>query len=658
MTTGLSVKGVLGREGVLSRRLEGFRERPSQLAMAEAVEAAFATEEHLLVEAPTGTGKSLAYLVPALLGPIQAGQRVVISTHTIALQDQLLEKDLPLLAASLPVEFTAVKGVGRGNHLGLRRMLLAQSRAPTLIADDPETQALRRLLAWSRDTEEGLRQELDPPVPPSLWEEVQSESDNCLGRRCPQFQDCFWQKARRRLETADLIVTNHALYVVDLLLRRHDRALLPDHDVVILDEAHHFESVAMDHLGIEVSERMVSRFLSRLRTRGRRQGLLDRVGGPKAVSAGESADGVLAIAQTFFDEVRAFREERPQGNGRVQDPFFVEDSLGGPLLELSRELEDVAEMANTPELAVEVQAVARRAEALGRAVHDVLSLEDPDLVHWTEEEPRGGRVRLVARPLDVAETLREDLFGRIGSAVLTSATLAVGPGEEGLRWPARRLGVGPSNKRVLPSPFDLERQVQAFMVRGGPMPDEARFVGVAAGVLADKVLAAKGGAFLLFTSYRALEAFWRQMRGPLSRAGLHLLKQEPGGDRAGLVRRFRKDGNAVLFGTESFWEGVDVPGAALRLVAITRLPFPVPTTPLNEARAERLRAEGRDAFQEWSLPEAVLKFRQGFGRLIRTEEDEGVFLCVDPRLSSRSYGRKFRDALGALGWEVLTIPAS
>lgn len=646
-----SIEDVLGSGGILSRRLDGFRERPQQLKMAEAVSQALNDDAHLVVEAPTGVGKSLAYLAPVLIDAVAQGKRVVISTHTIALQDQLLEKDIPLLAACLPIEFTVTKALGRNNYVGLRRLALAMERVPDLIADDPEAIALRRISNWVDHADEGRRQELDPPPHPALWDQVQSETDNCLGHRCSTFKQCYYQMARRRLQTANVIVTNHALYCTDLMLRQMDAGLLPEHDVLIVDEAHHLERTAQDHFGLGVSRRGMRHFVRRLIGGRGTQGLLKRVEGEDGVDAAMAlARKVADSSQRFFDAIERWCASRPGSNGRYREPGLWEDVLSADLAALADKLEILSDAQERDELRVEVQAFAARALFQCTTVRALLAVDDPDLVYFVERDPVRRHIELAARPLDVAPLLERDLFDKMKTVVLTSATLAVGKEAGDLAFFTKRLGASGARELVLDSPFDYARLVEVHVPRDLPLPDDDDFDQRAAEISLRYIFRSGGGAFLLFTSYRALEAAWRRLAGPLRERGLLALKQGDAMDRATMLKRFRADGNAVLFGTESFWHGVDVPGPALRLVVIFRLPFPVPSLPMNEARSERLRRQGDNPFPSFFLPEAVIRFRQGCGRLVRTEDDEGLIVCLDRRIIDKSYGRRFRDALEDARW--------
>lgn len=650
MGSGITVTDVLGRGGVLSRRLEGFRERPQQLEMARAAARAFREGGTLLAEAPTGVGKSLAYLVPALLELVDRGRRVVVSTHTIALQEQLLNSDLPLLGGCLPVEFVALKAVGRGNYLSRRRLADALTHAPTLLSGDRQAQRLQLLAGWAERSTEGTLQDLGER-PGDVWDLVRSEADNCLGRRCPTYGTCFFHEARRRLESAHVIVANHALYFSDLRLREEDAGVLPDHDALILDEAHHVEHVAAEHFGLDVSRRMLEHYLSRLSARGRGLGVLHRLRNGPHGGAVALVDDLRGAVREFFGGVEAWLARNPAA--RMREPGVVRDVLSGPLLELARLLAEEVTPADERE-AVELESQVLRARGLGESVRALLAVDDPGLVYFVEQDPGGRDTALVARPLEVAPILEERLFQRLPTVVLTSATLGVGPGEDGLGYAAGRLGCGDAERLVLGSPFRFEERVEVHVPASLPLPDEEGYPRAAAEAIAAYVRRTRGGAFVLFTSYRSLEAVHGLLAGPLGAEGYSVLKQGGSLDRRRMLELFRGDGNAVLFGTDSFWEGVDVPGPPLRLVVLARLPFPVPTLPLNAARAEELRKRGRNPFREFSLPEALIRFRQGFGRLIRTEEDEGLVVCLDRRVLERAYGRWFQVAVPSCPW--ITAP--
>lgn len=650
--SGITAVQILGQSGVLSRRLQGFRERPQQLAMADAVTEALRAKRHLLVEAPTGVGKSLGYLVPALLELSQNRKKVVVTTHTIALQEQLLEKDLPLLASCLPIEFVAQKAMGRSNYLGLRRLDLALMENSGLFSDDdPLGRELDRISKGVEGFGEGRRQELKPEPNPEAWELVQSESDNCLGKACRQYDSCFFQSARRRWQNADILVANHALYVLDLALRQQNLAILPDHDAVIIDEAHTFEQVAAEHLGIEVSRRAVLHLIGRVAGRRGVPGVVQRLAAGFHDRAVALCDRVRVACLGFFDAVAEWQTSSSNENGRMRAPQIVPDGLSEPLTALAEELTELSLRLPNEEARIEVEAFAGRASQFAAAVQKVLAMEDKDSVYYTEEAA-GRNPKIVARPLEVGKLLSTLLFRRMSTVVLTSATLSTQRSERGLQYAARRLGLENPTLLLLDSPFQYENRVEMHVPKGLPNPGDPGFEIKAASAIASYVRRTNGGAFILGTSFKMLESLAQLLQPELAAMGLRVLRQGQDLGRSELLRQFREDGNAVLFGADSFWQGVDVPGSALRLVILVRLPFPVPTLPYHEARAERLTQQGGSPFRDYFLPEALIKFRQGFGRLVRTEEDEGLVVCLDPRVLGKSYGTAFKNAIPKIPWIV------
>lgn len=629
--------------GPLAERLAGFRPRPQQLEMAHAVARAVGERRHLVVEAGTGVGKSLGYLVPALLAARGSGRRVVVSTHTISLQEQLVGHDIPLLESTLPISFTAALAKGRSNYLAPRRLAVALETAEAVLGDDRLRVELQRIDAAWRGRHAGTRQDLLPEPDPLAWESVQSEHGNCLGKHCRHFDDdCPFWVARRRLEDADLVVVNHSLYFSDLVLRARGVQLLPDHDVVVFDEAHTLEGVALEHFGARITRRMVRVLLFRMHRPRSRRGLLATL--PGAEAARHAVDEALAANDELFDAVAAFCGGRAHTREIGADDRLA-DPLTPALEHLAGALADSRKRVEAPEKRIEIQAVMTRLADLVLTLEDVLAPLEGDRVHWAETGAREGQVSLHAKPLSVSEPLREHLFETTGTVVLTSATLSTGRGG-GLDFVSRALGCEDADKLVLGSPFDFRASARLRVPTwlDEPRPTE-EYEEAAALAILHYVERFLGGAFVLFTSYDFMGRMRRRVEDRLDALGYPLWVQGEGVPRARMLEGFRESDHSVLFGTDSFWQGVDVRGEALRLVIITRLPFPVPTQPLHRARSAAIEARGGSAFRELSLPEAIIKFKQGFGRLVRTESDHGAVVVLDTRILTKPYGRSFLAAI-------------
>lgn len=632
-----------GPEGIVAQRLDGYEERPQQVELALAIERAFERDRHLLAEAGTGVGKSFAYLLPAILHAVshRGEGPVVVSTRTIALQEQLERKDLPFLQAVLPVEWTAVSAVGRNHYVCLRRMHLAH-RERGVLFDDPEREAqLQRVVEWANATRDGLRFELPDPVHDDVWEEVKAEHGNCLYKACPHYDVCPYQRSRRRLESAQIVVVNHALYMADVALRMAGATYLPHHEVAIFDEAHHLERVATESLGLRLTLGTVLWHLTRLHPRRSRRSLLAEHGNPHAMMMLQQ---VRSAAESFFALLEA-RVARAAGGALALAPDeLIDDPVSEPLGELTAELHRIALGIEKIDLRMEVQARAKGLATLHVVLQSLCGPGGIDSVRWIEREKRGASLR--SAPLDVADALGKHVFGEGRTCVLVSATLGPG-GDRGFRWLNRRLGIGDrSDALQLGSPFDFERQVRVTIPDGMPdpgrQPDE--FLRACREEVRDRVLRNGGRALVLCTSWSFVRSLADALRGPLMLDGIELLVQGEAPMRE-LLRRKREEPTSVLVGTDTFWEGIDVPGDALTLVVVTRLPFAQPDHPLTKARLASIEARGGDPFVEHTLPEAVLRFRQGFGRLVRTATDRGEVVVLDPRARTRRYGREFLASL-------------
>ena len=612
---------LFGDGGIIAQAMRtGYEDRPQQMQMAEAVENALRTKTHLIAEAGTGVGKSLAYLVPVVLWAREENLRAVVSTYTKTLQQQLVQKDLPFLKKILG-EFRFALCVGGENYLCLRRF--DQIRMHDLY-EQAEREPLNQLFAWSTTTRTGLRSELETEPPPGLWTKACRQADLCFGKDCSFYKDCYYQKAKAVEQQAHILVANHHLFFADMATGGN---VLPFYKAVVFDEAHQVEDVATDYLGVEVSNYSVRYLLDSLMSQRTRKGMLTRLTnqGAEAQVAREMTDGLRLAGENFFLDLAGLLRREPAL--RIRRKNIIPDMLSEPLLELKDALLELK--VETQEEEQEVKAFASRAQTLASAIRLNLEQGAEGFVYWAERE--NTRYRLVASPIDLSEALRENLFAKTDTIVLTSATLSAAGT---FTYIKNRLGLDAPGELLLDSPFDFEKQALLYI---SPCLDDQqapeyqqKFDEELKAILS----VTQGRTLVLFTSYSQLKKSAVTLRAEMPGLGVLCQGEMPA---YRLVKQFKGISNAVLLGTASFWQGIDIPGDALQCVVIAKLPFAVPDDPLVEARMEQLK----NPFFEYQVPQATLLFRQGFGRLIRTRTDRGAVVVLDSRIMTKNYGKWF-----------------
>ncbi len=630
---------ILGSDGVISRALENYESRPQQLKMAEAICESIESEKHLLVEAGTGVGKSLAYLVPFIIYATENDKKVIVSTNTKTLQQQLYEKDLPFLKRSLGIEFEYALCLGTENYLCVRH--LHSEFTHDLFDTDTQRNDAKRIIEWSSKTNSGVKSELGFIPIDEVWDKVCRESDLCLGSKCSYKNNCFYKNAKKHERSSHILITNHALFFTNLA---SGGLVLPQFHAIVFDEGQTLEDVATSYLGYEISNAKIKYLFDSIYNPKTEKGILlkfkhqkDKVNAIKKYLE-ESRIGSIH----FFEEIsKKFGTKNEVKRIRTKNIIF--NYLEEPLSRLADSMKKLLEDVKSEEEEALVRAYVKKCISLKASLSFILTLIDDNYVYWVEVfEKRGGvKYSLFASPIQIAEELNKQLFDKIRPIILTSATLSTNNNFDFIR---SRLGINECGELLLGSPFNYKENVLLYLVKkiADPSDDFEEFQKQALAHIREVIDIMQGRTFILFTNYKMLKTIYDELK--LNYKNINLLKQ---GDqpRYDLLGNFKRNMNSVLLGTNTFWQGVDVPGKALECVVITKLPFSVPDDPMTEARMELIESRNGNPFLEYQVPQAIMLFKQGFGRLIRTKSDRGIVAVLDPRVTTRYYGKSFLNVL-------------
>lgn len=632
MSIEVRIKQAFAKDGGLAKLLPDYEERKEQTEMALAVWTALINQHHLMVEAGTGVGKSLAYSLPAGLWAKAYQKRVVIATYTKILQNQLIKKDLPILRSLLDNNLAVAVIYGQENYLCQRR--LNSSLNFGLFDTREQVTEVNKIQEWS-STSSGILAEFPEPLSSNTMERIGRDSDNCLFQKCPFYDRCFYFSAKSQWGNADILVVNHYLFFANV---EADYYILPKFDAVIFDEAHRLEEVAAQYFGLDLSNLAILRLLSLIYNPKTRRGIFPRLAMARLRQAelvsilDECRNGVIK----FFRKIQSYCRN-DENKKRLKEPNFIDNNLDEPLKKLYAILNELVSKEKDLDLAGELASLAKRVETVRQNIIKFLALEDKNSVYWFDLNPPD-RIALNSALIDVSKLFADKVFNKIASVIMTSATLTV---NRDFSFLQQRLGSNNCQRLLLDSPFDYQKQTLLYLTQNLPLPnDEDKFYVACAQTIDEILKLSQGRALILFTSYRTLKKVYEKVKKGnytfLVQGEMPVFK---------LIETFRNDIASVLFATQSFWQGIDVPGEALSCLIITRLPFDVPDDPRLEGIAEHLTEQGKEPFSSFQLPQAVLRFRQGFGRLIRNTKDRGVVCVLDKRIIERSYGKFFLDSL-------------
>lgn len=656
------IENFFSKSGLLAEKFENYEFRQSQLDMAINILDTLESKSHIFIEAPTGIGKSFAYLVPAIYFALQNKRKAIVSTHTINLQEQLMYKDIPLLHEILPVEFKAALIKGKNNYLCPKRLRLAIENAYSLFQSD-EVLQVDRLYGWSKETDDGTISDVPFPVSMNVWNSVCAERGICTNKTCGGIEttECFYQKAKYKLANADLIVINHHLFftLLDAVKLVDSSGYLYRNDFVIFDEAQTIESIAAEHFVPTVSREMIKYHLLKLYNDKRKRGFLLSFPSLHIIP---TVQNLLDMNLVFFQEIKRELFKKEDGKYkklavRIAEKNIFQNSLRSEIDKLISELRALRKNCNNDLQENELEDYIIRFGEFNYLIDSFINLSDEDknYVYWVElasQKPEAN-ISLCASPVDLSEFFREYIFREDNSCILTSATLTV---NNNFDYFKKRLGAEAVKDLRLPTQFDYFNQVKMYIPKDIPEPAKENSL-----LYQNKLIEwiyyfiklTEGKALILFTNSLMMRNIANEMKPQLEDDNIELLIQNEGISRKNLLNKFKKNVSSVLFGLDSFWLGVDVPGEALSNLIITRLPFQVPDHPLVQARMEYIDTHGGNSFMDYSLPEAILKFRQGFGRLIRHRNDNGIIVLLDPRVMTKPYGKFFINSVDEVPIEII-----